>query len=366
MSTDNAAAQHTVTLGEDQAALFLRCLDGVGGYKQWFQASILMPVQKVFRPLVPQRLQALYTPMNELAYRLTGGACGVGPSELALLHRAALHCRHGLAKQQERFHASNVDAVHAIAIDALTDDVERILGEPWIKSIAPLPRPKLTEFVNLRTARSILVKQNVPLPESLARVYDEKFGILWGPAQIQDVLEATRNEAWLLGTETCVAFIDIDDFKAVNTALTETRVDREVLPPLMLLLEALTSSRGYAFRQGGDEYVVVLPNTDRVDGEAFLNKLRARIGERRSVSSASPSPSDFSWRPRIVTSPIARSSPEQTRRRMLQSTPARIASRRTSSLRPRMQNAPPGHALRASRGVGLNGATIALTAKSNL
>lgn len=280
LSSDNATAHDTVTLSQDQAALFHRYLDGAGGYRQWFQTSLLTPVQKVFRPLIPQRLQALYTPINELAHRLAGGACGVGPSELALLHRATLHCRHDLAKQQEQFHASNVDAAHAIAIDALTDDIERALSESWLSSVAPVPRPKLTEFVNLRTARSILRKQGVPLPESLARAYDEKFGILWSPAQTQDVLEATRNEAWLLGTQTCVAFIDIDDFKAVNTALTETRVDREVLPPLMLLLEAATSSRGYAFRQGGDEYVVVLPNTDEADGEVFLNKLCAAIRRR--------------------------------------------------------------------------------------
>jgi diguanylate cyclase (GGDEF)-like protein len=246
----------------------------------WFRSSVFFPVQRVFGSHVPARLQAIYSEMSGLASRLNAPTCQVEASEVGLLHRAALHYRSNLARQQETFHASNVDAKHANAIDAITNEVDHDLAQQWLRDVAPTPRPRLTEFVNLRTARAILLKQDVPLPESLTRAYDEKFGILWSPAQIQHVLEATRNEGWLLGTETCVAFIDIDNFKGVNTALTETRVDREVLPPLMLLLEALTSSRGYAFRQGGDEYVVVLPNADQVEGAAFLNKLCAAIGRR--------------------------------------------------------------------------------------
>ena len=74
-----------------------------------------------------------------------------------------------------------------------------------------------------------------------------------------------------------VAFLDIDDFKKVNALLTETVVDRKILPRLMLLLEAHTSQRGYAVRQGGDEYLLVFPNATSDDVERTLESIRVAI-----------------------------------------------------------------------------------------
>ena len=88
----------------------------------------------------------------------------------------------------------------------------------------------LTDYVTLKTARAIVAGLGVGvLP---ARRYDDKFGILWAPSTVPELLEACRVESWLLRTTMGVAFVDIDDFKQVNALLTETVVDRRVLPRL--------------------------------------------------------------------------------------------------------------------------------------
>ncbi len=62
------------------------------------------------------------------------------------------------------------------------------------------------------------------------------------------------------GNPVALAFVDIDDFKRLNTALGHLAVDLHVLPVLMRALEAFSFARGFAYRMGGDEYAVLLGN----------------------------------------------------------------------------------------------------------
>jgi diguanylate cyclase (GGDEF)-like protein len=55
-------------------------------------------------------------------------------------------------------------------------------------------------------------------------------------------------------------YLDIDDFKRFNSTYSETIVDVVVLPRFMKALESSTFGKGHAYREGGDEYVLLLPN----------------------------------------------------------------------------------------------------------
>ncbi len=244
----------------------------------WFQSDLLDPIAEAFEGIVPSALRRLYSHMQAVETRVGQSLeldLSISQEDLPLIRRAALHYRHQVALQQDRLRVVNVGVEHAADIDALTAPVEADLGAGWLRNVAPLRRPSLTDYVNVKTARAIL--QASGRGSFPARVYDDKFGILWSPSACLDVIEAARTESWLLGTSTCVAYADIDEFKKVNSAATETVVDREVLPPFMLLLEAHTAQRGYAFRQGGDEYVVVLPNADDATARSLLEGLRALV-----------------------------------------------------------------------------------------
>lgn len=264
-----------------QTAEFQRYLGGDNGFMQWFNREVYQPVLQVFEGNAPKRLGELWQRAHKLNRTLVDAVSGpltIDVDDAAILRRAALHYRHHQALLVERLHGIGVDAEHAVELDALTAAVERALEIPGVRDVAPLPRPRLTEYVNLKTAREILAVAGTA--SEMQRVYDEKFGILWGPSAFVRSIEAARRESWLLGTTTCVAYVDIDDFKGVNTRITETRVDREVLPPFMMRLEAHTSSRGYAFRYGGDEYVLVFPNADTATSLVLLEQLRKDIAER--------------------------------------------------------------------------------------
>jgi diguanylate cyclase (GGDEF)-like protein len=75
-----------------------------------------------------------------------------------------------------------------------------------------------------------------------------------------------------------VAFTDIDDFKALNTRYTESVVDRDLLPKIMRTIEVHVYSHGWAYRFGGDEYLLLLPNMDLKVAGDFLQTLQERLG----------------------------------------------------------------------------------------
>jgi diguanylate cyclase (GGDEF)-like protein len=112
-------------------------------------------------------------------------------------------------------------------------------------------------------------------PPAPIKELEQKFKILLSQPQEQRDFDAwradIREHASLIG----ILFIDIDHFKGLNSRHTETKVDETILPEAQKLLKQLTNYRGGAYRHGGEEFVVMLPNYDREEIMAFAEKVRA-------------------------------------------------------------------------------------------
>jgi diguanylate cyclase (GGDEF)-like protein len=109
---------------------------------------------------------------------------------------------------------------------------------------------------------------------------EQKFGILLSPAQTERDFKQWRQEAEAVGNPIAVFFVDIDEFKKLNATLTETKVDQTILPDVQRLLAKLVQGRGDAYRQGGEEFVLIVPNLDRAEARAFGEKVRAAFEQR--------------------------------------------------------------------------------------
>jgi diguanylate cyclase (GGDEF)-like protein len=120
---------------------------------------------------------------------------------------------------------------------------------------------------------------------------EQKFGILYSAAQEssdfdQWISEASEISGYTIG----VIFIDIDDFKRFNTDFHETVVDRTILPEFQQLVRSACLHKAVAYRHGGEEIVVMFPNSDLEETKAFAEKLRScvaahhfRIDDKRTV-----------------------------------------------------------------------------------
>ena len=111
----------------------------------------------------------------------------------------------------------------------------------------------------------------------LARVYDEKFHLLQSPQLFRPDLEYYRFGCEMRNVPLSVAFVDIDDFKSYNSQSGNHSVDRYLLPPFMRSIESHLYYRGHAYRYGGDEYMILLPNSSQNHAVAVLQLLQATL-----------------------------------------------------------------------------------------
>lgn len=158
-------------------------------------------------------------------------------------------------------------------IDDIVAPIRAFLRRPWVADVEPLKLPRLTDVLTLEEAYDVAGK-SMAVPE---KEFDEKFGILQAQKTFDRFVEYARFNADLRNTEVTVAFVDIDNFKELNTKLTERIVDRTVLPLVMGTIEAHVFSHGNAFKFGGDEYVLLLPNMGRELATEFLFQLQSRV-----------------------------------------------------------------------------------------
>ena len=132
--------------------------------------------------------------------------------------------------------------------------------------------PNLIDVLNMRVVQEI--QGTGQLAE---RRFDEKFHILQSPQLFLPDLSHFRTLCDMRANRLAVAYIDIDDFKEFNTKHTEVAVDRNLLPRFMMAMEAHVFNHGYAYRFGGDEYVLLLPNFGKSEAVQLLRAFKERL-----------------------------------------------------------------------------------------
>jgi diguanylate cyclase (GGDEF)-like protein len=147
------------------------------------------------------------------------------------------------------------------------------VSEEWFQQIEPQRLPRLKDFLPVQFIEAAMGNL-ITLP---MRQYDEKFHILQAPALFLPDLGYLRAKCEVRDASLTIAFLDIDNFKDFNTAHGESKVDRNLLPRLMQTLEAHVFHHGYAYRQRGDEYLILLPSLSKSLAIEFLDELRLNL-----------------------------------------------------------------------------------------
>lgn len=167
---------------------------------------------------------------------------------------------------------------HLELAETLEEDVkvlDVLTTQDWFLQIEPirLPRPKdflPVQFIEQSTSNK---------PAFPERHYDEKFHILQAPNLFLPDVAYFRAKCEDREVPLAVAFLDIDNFKSFNTKHTEPKVDRNLLPRFMQTLEAHVFHHGYAYRQGGDEYLILVPSLSKNLSITFMDELRCKLAE---------------------------------------------------------------------------------------
>jgi len=278
-------------MGERNRTTSQRLAHCVKEYREFVVEVLHNPIARLGYPETPEVVKLLAQLMSLLANINAVGSGerdGIESSWLPLIKRALLAVRRRRAAKRDQ----QIDHVHDAALrQTLGESVEQMkehLELPEIMAVKPLRVPRLTDYFSLQLAQKML-GDAATLP---AREYDEKFHILNAPTLFLPDLHYYRQQCELRGSAVAAAFVDIDNFKSFNTNHGHDKVDRNLLPRFMQALEAHVFGRGLAYREGGDEYLIVLPSAPLQTALQLLDDLRQLvsalsypdISERTTVS----------------------------------------------------------------------------------
>ncbi len=178
---------------------------------------------------------------------------GVGP----MLKLVILARRRAVASDVDMRRAKTTNPEVIATLNGELSHFDSILQQAWAKRTDALKMPRLSDFLTLEEVEKVLDQRGSRLPP---RQYDEKFHLLQAPGQLGLDLHYFREACEARGVPLVIAYLDIDDFKRLNTTHGHVAVDQNVLPVFMSALEHFAFARGYAYRLSGDEYALLLPN----------------------------------------------------------------------------------------------------------
>jgi diguanylate cyclase (GGDEF)-like protein len=85
-------------------------------------------------------------------------------------------------------------------------------------------------------------------------------------------------------------FIDLDHFKALNERWANAVVDKTILPAVQNLLAKLAQGRGGAYRHGGEECLLIMPNMDVREAGVFAERVRRAFEQHLFEVEGMPQP----------------------------------------------------------------------------
>jgi diguanylate cyclase (GGDEF)-like protein len=152
--------------------------------------------------------------------------------------------------------------------------IARELDDDALQMAAPYSRQAKEELERRRHEQLLEGRQ----PTITTRELEQKFQILFSPRQMHPDFDFWRSEAGeLTGYSVGVIFLDIDNFKQFNTNFTESVVDKTIFADLQRLVAGLCLQRGAAYRYGGEELILLLPNSSLDETAAFAHKVCRQI-----------------------------------------------------------------------------------------
>jgi diguanylate cyclase (GGDEF)-like protein len=247
----------------------------VTAFAAHFDSTVAHVLARELRGVEPPRVRELREQLQLLLRQLESrqSVVRIHDTMMPLVKRVLLSERRRVAEELERPLGKVTDPAVVATLGRELKRFDDVLGSGALVEMIAQRIPRLADFLSIRFAAEAMADA----PGLAAREYDEKFHVLDAPRLFLPDLAHYRHECELRGADLTVAYVDIDDFKAVNTKLTETVVDLKVLGPFLELVEAWVYGHGHAYRFGGDEYVVLLPNAGRKLATMLLDELRERV-----------------------------------------------------------------------------------------
>lgn len=116
--------------------------------------------------------------------------------------------------------------------------------------------------------------EKLAITDGLTQLYNHKF--------IMERLENEIKRAYRYKNDLSILLFDIDDFKKINDIYGH-QVGDEVLKKLAYVIKNAVRQSDIVGRYGGEEFMVILPETNEIQGRVVAEKIRAKIESTKII-----------------------------------------------------------------------------------
>lgn len=153
----------------------------------------------------------------------------------------------------------------SIGVVGLASNESATFDEATLQRLAPLAESVALAFDNVRLFQKT---RELSITDEVTPLYNFRF--------FHQILDRELKLVDRYGSELALIFVDLDRFKPINDQWGHLRGSR-VLREVGFLLRSVVRETDYPARYGGDEFVIICPQTDRPTAAKLGERLRALV-----------------------------------------------------------------------------------------
>ena len=152
-----------------------------------------------------------------------------------------------------------------------------ILADNFITQ-KPITKDDIRILIMLSNQAGLAIENSQLYEKTVMRAHSDSLTDLWNHGYFQYLLQVELEKAKATQTPLSLIMLDIDDFKIYNDTLGHQSGDR-ILKELALLLKNQSRKMDFVSRYGGEEFTVILPQTDKKEAFLIAERLRQDIAK---------------------------------------------------------------------------------------
>ncbi|MFH1656103.1 MAG: diguanylate cyclase [Candidatus Omnitrophota bacterium] len=144
----------------------------------------------------------------------------------------------------------------------------------------PITNEDLRIFTMLANQAGLAIENSYLYEHTVIRSHTDSLTGLWHHGHFQSMLQEELDRAKMLNMPLSLIMLDIDFFKNYNDTLGHQRGDY-VLMEIAKLIKDQSRKMDYVCRYGGEEFAIILPQTDIKESSIIAERLRRKIHEHK-------------------------------------------------------------------------------------
>lgn len=210
------------------------------------------------------------------------------PEAQALVDKDRWVAKHGKAERSiDRIGENTLAAVRFPQLD----DHGEIVGIGCVAiNISCAQNDSALEFAELKQAREQITELHQALDELKSQAFTDPVSGALSRIRMEQALQDETQRFQRYSQEAALIFIDLDHFKQINDTLGHAAGDKTLQQLTQIARECLRNS-DLLGRWGGEEFLVLLPNTDLTQARLLAEKIRSLLGckdrDERPLATAS-------------------------------------------------------------------------------